>query len=81
METLLLRLLFFLSFTVVTWFWWKLSRRLFIYLFYFFEDRMKLKKGSWRKIMINYVIVGPLGLVGITMYIYAVLIFFKFFIF
>ena len=78
METLLLRLLFFLSFTVVTWFWWKISRRFFIFLFYFYKDFLKIKKNSLQDILFNYGIFGPLGLLCIAGYIYTFFIFLKF---
>lgn len=70
-----------LGFVVVTWFWWVTSRKFFIFLLYFSEDKLKIKKKSWQKILFKYGIFGPLGLVGISGYIYCLLLFFKFSIF
>ena len=69
------------TFIVVTWFWWVISRRFFTFLFYFSQDNLKLKKNSWQYIVFNYGIFGPLSLVSISGYMYALLIFFKFLIF
>jgi len=67
------------GFTLVTWFWWKISRRFFIFLAYFSESKIKLKNSSWKKIAFNYGVFGPLGLLSISGYLYTLLIFFKFF--
>tara|TARA_B100000780_G_scaffold278925_1_gene254415 strand:+ start:683 stop:946 length:264 start_codon:yes stop_codon:yes gene_type:complete len=69
-----------LSFVIITWFWWKLSRRFFTFLFYFSEKTLKFKKHSWQNVVFNYLIFGPLGLANISAYLYILLIFLKFFI-
>ena len=70
--------IFFLQ---VTWYWWKISRKFFIFLFYFSKKKLKLKKSSWEHIAFNYGLFGPLGLANISVYLYILLIFLKFFIF
>jgi len=81
METILSISLSFLfmcfAIAAFTWFWWMISRRFFIFLFYFSEDALKLKNDSWKKIVFNYGIFGPLGLASISGYIYTLIIFFK----
>jgi len=62
---------------IVTLLWWKISRRFFIFLGYFSENKLKLKNGSWKKIIFNYGVFGPLGLTSIFGYLYVLLIFFK----
>jgi len=68
-------------FTAITWFWWKTTRRFFIFLFYFNESKLKIKKNSWQYILFNYGIFGPLGVINISVYLYVLLVFIKFFIF
>jgi len=67
----------FIGFAIITCLWWKISRRFFVFLAYFCEDKLKFKNGSWKKIVFNYGVFGPLGFVGISGYIYTLLIFFK----
>ena len=64
------------GFAIVTWLWWKISRSFFIFLAYF-SDKLKLKNGSWKKILFNYGVFGPLGLTNISGYLYTLLIVFK----
>ena len=75
--TLLSSPFMFFSFVIVTWFWWKISRRFFTFLFNFSEDRLEHKNGSLQKLLLNYGIFGPLGLLSISGYIYFLLILFK----
>jgi len=68
-------------FLQVTWYWWKISRKFFIFLFYFSKKKLKLKKNSWEHTAFNYGLFGPLGLANIFVYLYILLVFLKFFIF
>jgi hypothetical protein len=68
----------YLGFITLTFFWWKVSRRFFIFLFNFSENTLSLKKKSWQLIVFNYGIFGPLGLVSISGYLYVSLLFIKF---
>ena len=68
-------------FAIITWFWWNISRNFFIFLSNYSEERIKSKKNSWKLIIFNYGIFGPLGIVSISGYLYVSLIFFKFFIY
>jgi hypothetical protein len=69
-----------LGLVTATWFWWKISRRFFIFLYHFSKDTLKFKKNSWQHVIFNYAIFGPLGLVNIFGYSYVLLIFLKLFI-
>ena len=68
-------------FLLVSWYWWKMSRKFFIFLLYFSENKLKFKKNSLKNILFNYGLFGPLGLVNIFGYLYILLIYLKFFIF
>jgi len=68
----------FTFFLVVTWCWWKISRKFFIFLFYFSKKKLKFRKNSWQYIIFNYGLFGPLGLANISLYLYILLVFHKF---
>jgi|TARA_B100000780_G_C20873019_1_gene347227 hypothetical protein len=70
--------IFFLTFALVTFFWWNISRRFFIFLFYFSETTLEFQKDSWKYTLFNYVIFGPLALINIFGYMYTLFVFFKF---
>ena len=71
----------YFGFVILTFFWWKISRRFFIFLFYFPKHTLKFKKSTWQLIVFNYGIFGPLGLAAISGYLYVSLIFLKLFVF
>jgi len=69
------------TFVVITFVWWNLSRTLFISLYDFAQDVLKLQRKYLQYFFFIYGIFGPLSLINISLYFYICIIFFKLFIF